>query len=125
MSPSPSLASIKPRPLLAAFTLLLAACGGAASEPVTGGHDMPVPASEKRAELRLRVELAPAQRCEEAFDLELYKNRGVDLIAWDDNAGACAGRIVVIRYLPQRTSEDAILKTARELAKKVERAAAQ
>lgn len=112
-------------PLLAALAALAAACGGAAQEPASPSFDRPVPASEQRAEMRLRIDLAPAQRCEEAFDLALYQNRGIDLIEWDENTGACAGRGVVIRYLPRRTSEDEILKAARGLAQKVERAAAK
>jgi hypothetical protein len=128
-----AMSSIKARtlPLLAALAALVSlvslvgACGGAASEPASPEFDKPVPASEKRAELRLRVDLAPAQACEEAFDLALYKNRGIDLIEWDQNAGACAGRAIVVRYLPQRTSEAEILKSARGLAAKVERAAAK
>jgi hypothetical protein len=117
-----AMSSIKARtlPLLAA--LALSACGGAAAEPASPAFDTPVPAGEERAEMRLRVDLAPAQGCEEAFDLALYKNRGIDLIAWDGNAGACAGREIVVRYLPKRTSEDDILKAARDLAKRVERA---
>lgn len=111
------------RSILAALAVLASACGGSAQEPASAAFDRPVPASEKRAELRLRVDLAPAQGCEEAFDLALYKNRGIDLIEWDANTGACAGRDVVIRYLPQRTTEDEILKAARGLAAKAERAA--
>ena len=108
--------------LAAALAALAAACGGAASELAAPAHDTPVPASEKRAEMRLRVDLAPAQGCEEAFDLALYKNRGIDLIEWDANTGACAGRVIVVRYLPNRTSEDDILKAAAGIAAKVERA---
>ncbi len=125
-----SSSSIKARTLpllavLAVLAVLAPACGGAAPELASPAHDTPVPAGEKRAEMRLRVDLAPAQGCEEAFDLALYKDRGVDLIAWDDNAGACAGRAVVIRYLPGRTSEGEILKAAQGIAKKVEREAAK
>ena len=124
------MSSIKARtlPLLTALAALVAvvslggACGGAASEPASPEFDRLVPASEKRAELRLRVDLAPAQGCEEAFDLALYKNRGIDLIEWDANTGACAGRVIVVRYLPNRTSEDDILKAAAGIAAKVERA---
>jgi len=124
------MSSIKARtlPLLAALAVLpvlpalVTACGGAASELASPGPDTPVPASEKRAEMRLRVDLAPAQGCEEAFDLALYKNRGIDLIEWDANTGACAGRVIVVRYLPNRTSEDDILKAAAGIAAKVERA---
>lgn len=119
--------SIKARtlPLLAALAAFAAACGGVATELAAPAHDTPVPAGEKRAEMRLRVDLAPAQGCEEAFDLALYKDRGIDLIAWDDNAGACAGRSIVIRYLPGRTSEGEIVKAAQGIAKKVEREAAK
>lgn len=114
-------------PALAALAALVtAACGGASgAPPATPAHDQPVPAGEPRAEVRLRVDLAPAQDCEEKFDLALYRDRGVDLIAWDERAGACGGRTVVIRYLPRRIDEARVLAAARARAARVERLAPQ
>lgn len=98
-----------------------AGCGGAdAALRLRGqGHDVPVPENELRAEIHLLVDLVPAQGCEERFDLALYKDRGVDLIAWDERAGACAGRTVTIRYLPRRTSEAKVLAAVHENAARV------
>jgi hypothetical protein len=106
----------------AVFLLLVtpgvAGCGAA---PNLGPmHDEPVPAGEPRAELRLRVELEPAQDCEEAFDLALYRNRAVDLVQWDTRAGACSGRVVKIRYLSRKITSDRLLAAARLLAVKAD-----
>jgi hypothetical protein len=111
------------RPLTLLASLALAACGGAVTEPAMTAHDRPVPAGEPRSELHLRVDLAPAQGCEEAFDLAMYKDLGVDLVQWDTNTGACSGRAVVIRYLPKKTSAERVMGAARALAKKVDPAA--
>ena len=94
--------------LLPVASLLLAA-GCAAS-----GHtpEAPVPASEPRAEVRLRVELVRAQGCEEAFDLALYRTRAVELIAWEPGAGRCTDRTLTIRYLSRQASRDDVLRAA-------------
>ncbi|MCC6557551.1 MAG: hypothetical protein IT372_31755 [Polyangiaceae bacterium] len=104
---------------LALAALGVSACGAAPAAVAGPLHDAPVPASEPRAEVRLRVDLTPAEGCEEAFDLALYRDRGVDLIAWDERAGACAGRVVTIRYLPRRMHEAALLAAVRRLAREV------
>jgi hypothetical protein len=109
------------RPALLLAALWAAGCGAAPAAPAGPRHDMPVPAGEPRAALRLRVDLKAAQGCEEAFDLALYRDRGVDLIAWDGRAGACAARTVTIRYLPRRLGEAQLLAAARRLAVRVER----
>lgn len=107
--------------LTALASLALAGCGGAAGlRPLAPRHDLPVPPGEPRAELRLRVDLPPGAGCEEDFDLALYRDRGVDLIQWDERAGACAGRGVTIRYLTQRTSAAELLGAVRKLAASVE-----
>lgn len=107
--------------LTALAALALAGCGGGAGLPALAPrHDLPVPAEEPRAELRLRVDLPPGAGCEEEFDLALYRDRGVDLIQWDERAGACAGRSVTIRYLTQRTSAAELLGAVRKLAATVE-----
>lgn len=109
----------------ATLALLLAACFaagcGAAPAALTGPqHDVPVPPGEPRADLALRVDLAPAQQCEEQFDLALYEHLGVDLVQWDGRAGTCAARQVTIRYLPRRIGRDELLATVRKLATRVE-----
>lgn len=107
--------------LTALAALALAGCGSASGLPaLTPRHDLPVPADEPRAELRLRVDLHPGAGCEEELDLALYRDRGVDLIQWDERAGACAGRSVTIRYLTQRTSAAELLGAVRKLAATVE-----
>lgn len=83
-------------------------------------HDAPVAADEPRAELKLRVDLAPEQGCEEAFDLAMYKDRGVDLIQWDAAEGSCAGRVIVVRYFPKQLSAEALLEAAKGRASKAE-----
>ena len=106
-------------PLLAAP--LLTGCGAAPRAPsLAPRHDMPVPPGEPRAELRLRVDLAPGAGCEEDLDLALYRDRGVDLIQWDEHTGACAGRTVTIRYLPRRTSAEKILSAVQKLGARAE-----
>ncbi|EYF04741.1 hypothetical protein [Chondromyces apiculatus] len=104
--------------------LLLVGCGGAEGALRGPLHDVPVAAGEPRAELRLKVALRPGPGCEEAFDLALYEDRGVDLIAWDGQTGACHWRAVTIRYLPRRTSEGALLNAVRKLASGVEKTTA-
>lgn len=110
-------------PRLALLMIALGAaigCGGAALTPAVPDHDAPVPAGEPRAEMRLRIDLAPAQKCEEAFDLALYEDRGVDLVQWDGSTGVCTGRIVTIRYLPRKLRAEDLLAAVRVRAAKVE-----
>jgi len=104
-------------------TLVLAAalvgCGPPpqpAQSPIE--HDEPVPASVQRAELRLLLVLPPERDCEETFDLELYRDRGIDLVEWDDAEG-CDGRIIIVRYFPERIDEATLRARIRELATKV------
>ena len=111
-------------PAIALCTALVATaalgCGGSTLTPAMPDHDAPVPAGEPRAEMRLRVDLAPAQRCEESFDLALYQDRGVDLVQWGRSAGSCAGRLVTIRYLPRKLRAEELLAAVRAHAAKVE-----
>ncbi len=104
--------------LILALLWPLAACppAAAATGEVKTARDTPVPDSEPRAELRLKVTLAAAQDCEERFDLQLYQDRSVDLILWDDSSGECEGRRVTIRYLSDKTTADKVLQSAQELA---------
>jgi hypothetical protein len=69
--------------------------------------------------LRLQVDLSRAQDCEEAFDLALYRDRAVEVIAWEGPGGRCDGRTVTIRYLSGKASRDHVLRAAAALAAKV------
>jgi hypothetical protein len=108
---------MRKRPHLPAFlgvlAALLAGCGAHPPEP-----DLPAPPSEPRATLHLRVDLVRGQRCDEAFDLALYQDRGVELIEWD--AGTrCEERAVSIHYLSRRTTPELVLRAAQAAAAKV------
>ncbi len=98
------------------WALLLVGCARAAAAPATPSHDAPVPADEPRAELAVALELAPAPDCEERFDLALYVEPGVELVAWDGRTGRCEDRRATIRYYPRRLDRDALLGRVRELA---------
>jgi hypothetical protein len=106
--------------VVALMGLVLAACEKAAiiGPRSSGDHDRPPPASEPRAELGLELDLAPASDCEERFDLALYQDRRVDLVRWDENHGACAARLVSIRYLSAKLSEAELLTKVKELARR-------
>lgn len=103
-------------------TALLAASLTACAHGAAGalGHDAPLPAGEPRAELSLELDLEQREGCEEAFDLELYKDPGVDLIAWQKPYGECRGRVVSIRYLPRRLSRNALVARVKTLSKRVD-----
>lgn len=104
------------------FLVLLAGwSAGCGTGPVTasrpaGQWDRPVPDSEPRDVLALRLDLQPASDCDEQFDLELYRDRAVDLVTWDERRGACHGRVVSIRYLSQQTSKETLLGKVQQLA---------
>ncbi len=95
-------------------------CAGAAPEPARASDfDRPVPASEPRATASFVVDLEAATDCEERFDLAIYTHRGVELVAWDEATGACAGRAVQIRYLTGKLDEAALRALVKEHAKAV------
>ena len=98
-------------------TLGCAATGPAELGP--GVPDQPVPASEPRAELRLTVDLPAARECEESLDLELYRNRGVELVAWDERHGWCEGRRIVVRYLSRQLTAEQALELVRAHCRRV------
>lgn len=103
-------------PALALASLLGVGCGASQAAPASPvEHDEPVPQSVRRAEVRMRVVLPPSRDCEEAFDLALYRDRGVDLVEWDDEPG-CDGRVIVVRYFPERIDEATLRARIRELA---------
>lgn len=113
-------------------TLLIAAlcaglatgCGAAApTSPPAGPPDAPVPADEPRAELELTVDLAPGSDCEEALDLKLYQDRGIELIEWDEARGDCEGRRLTIRYLSRQRTAEQVLEAVRALVRRASIAA--
>ncbi len=83
--------------------------------------DRPVPADAKRGTLPLSVDLTPSSDCEERFDLAVYTERAVEMIAWDAHRGACADRHVKIQYLTGKLTEERLLGLVREHAKRVEK----
>lgn len=94
--------------------LLLAGCSRTVA-PATPTHDAPVATAEPRAELRLALELAPSPDCEERFDLALYTEPGVELVAWDAHEGRCEARVATVRYYPRQLEREALLARVREL----------
>ncbi len=98
----------------------LALLAGACSPSVTAPPEPPPSASEPRQVLRMEVDLARGQRCEEAFDLALYQDRGIELIEWDQGH-RCEGRIISVRYLPRRTTPANIFRAVQEAGAKVTR----
>src|SRR5688572_17009272 len=108
------------RPWVVAF-VLATGCGGAGPAHAAGSHDEPVPAGEPRGEVVLRVDLEPSSECEERFDLAVYEDARVELVAWDEAHGTCAGRRVRVRYLKGKLDEAGLLALLREHARKVEK----
>ncbi len=102
------------------LTLALAGCSAATPAPTAPSHDIPAPAGEPRAELKLRLSLTQRERCEETFDLELYRERGVEQIAWQEPHGVCHDRVVTVRYLTGRVERGPLMDHIRRLAMKVE-----
>jgi hypothetical protein len=101
---------------IAFAALLLPACGKAACA-APQGPDAPVPDSEPRASLKVRVDLARKGGCDEAFELALYQHRGVDLVTWEGDPGAqakCEGRVGTIRFLPKRITRPALLERVKQ-----------
>jgi hypothetical protein len=97
-------------------------CGAAPRNAVSAGdYDRPVPASEPRKTVGLVLDLLPASDCEERFDLAIYAHRGIELVAWDEDAGACVARRVSIRYLTAKLDEAALMSLVREHAQTVKK----
>ncbi len=84
-------------------------------EPVD--FDRPVDPSLSRSNSHYRVDLVPASDCEERFDLAVYRNRAVELIAWDEAKGACSGRDIIIRYLSGQLSDAQLTALVRQHAR--------
>ena len=104
-----------------ARALAVVAITACSAAPVAAAprHDEPVAASEPRETVKLAVDLPKSASCEEAFDLALYRDRGVDLVEWGGPPTKCAGRTVVIRFLPKRTTRAQVIDRVRKLAASV------
>ena len=103
----------------------LVLCGGCATtQPAQAAADFdrPVPPDVPRNEVRLTVDLEPAQDCEERFDLALYEDRGIDLIKWDAGVGSCVGRTVTVRFLPGSIDRQRVLDKVKGLTRRMEQA---
>ncbi len=98
--------------------MLLGACGGRVGPP--GHPDEPVPATEPRAELTVRVELPATQGCFETFDLAVYADRGIELLAWAPGTRSRCERTLTVRYLPRRLERARVLERLRAHATRVE-----
>jgi hypothetical protein len=112
-----------PLALTLAFAALWATgCGASQSRPQPPSlpPDGPVAPDQPRAQLRLRIDLAATGDCEEAFDLALYANRGIELVEWAPATRDCHGRVITIRFLSQRLSAEQVLAAVRRLTATVQ-----
>ena len=112
--------SARPRAALVAAIAWFAGCAGVTPAAEAGTFDVPVPADEPRATVVLALELRASQDCEEAFDLAMYGDEGIELIEWDDHAGRCKDRKARVRFLSRRTSGERVLEQAAKFAAKAE-----
>jgi hypothetical protein len=93
-----------------------AAILGYRSRVVVGTFDEPVPTSLARSALVLEVDLAARVDCDEVFDLALYRELGVELVAWDPSARSCGARRLTVKYLPSRIRRATLLERIERLA---------
>lgn len=109
---------LRTRTIRALFPFLVATITACSAAPVAAAprHDDPIPASEPREVVKLKLDLPKSASCEEAFDLALYADRGVDLVEWSGPPTKCAGRTVTIRFLPKRTTRAQVIDRVRKLA---------
>jgi hypothetical protein len=104
------------------LAVTLCACGQRPSAR-SPSWDTPVPAAEPRAKILVELELEPVSDCDERFDLALYEERGVELLAWDARGRQdqrCSERRVTIRYVPGRVTRDALLARIHKLSRRME-----
>jgi hypothetical protein len=95
----------------------VALAGCARPEARAPTWDTPIPMAEKRATVRVLVDLEPLSNCDERFDLAMYEERGVELIAWDPETRGCQGRRATVRFVPGRIAREAVLERIRKLSK--------
>lgn len=111
---------LRPR-LIFASLVLHAGCGGELPPVAASGHDVPVAASEPRARVRVVLALLPRIGCDEAFDLALYENRGVELVTWESPPsavppGSCRELRATVRYLPRHITRAELVRRVQQLS---------
>lgn len=106
------------RRLMIAALAFTVGCGGELPPAETGGHDVPAAASEPRAQVRVLLALAPRIGCDEAFDLALYENRGVELVTWESpkSGGSCRELRATVRYLPRHITRAELVRRVQQLS---------
>ncbi|MSP24450.1 MAG: hypothetical protein EXR75_04665 [Myxococcales bacterium] len=109
----------EPTLFCAAVLFALSGCAARASGgPAVLGRDRPVGAEVFRAELAMVLDLEPEARCEESFDLRIYRDPRVELVRWDEQRGECAGRAVTIRYYAERLPSAELVLVVGKLVRK-------
>ena len=114
---------MRPRFIFEACLVFLCACGG-------GIHaaDAPVAANEPRETTLVLIDLKKTATCTEAFDLAVYENRNIEMIAWKDDEGSphtstsapdCEHRIAEVRFLSRHISKADVLSLLRSHATRV------
>lgn len=83
-------------------------------------HDAQVPATEPRAEIVVTVDLPARRDCEEAFDLALYRDLGIELVEWDPAESGCTRRRARVRYLSAKITREGVVSRIRSLSTKTE-----
>ncbi len=89
----------------------------ASGAPAVPGRDRPVPSDVPRAELELIVDLEPEARCEESFDLGLYRDARIELVSWDDKLRTCSGRGITVRYYASKLRSEEVIALVAKLAR--------
>lgn len=107
--------------VMIAALVFCAGCGGELPPVAASGHDVPVAASEPRAQVRVVLALVPRIGCDEAFDLALYENRGVELVTWESAPsplppGSCRELRATGRYLPKHVTRAELVRRVQQLS---------
>lgn len=101
----------------------LGACGAG-----TPAADVPVAQNEPRETARVLIDLPKTASCTEQFDLAVYENRSIEMIAWKDDEGGdrasesspdCEHRIAEVRFLSRHISKSDVLSLLRSHATRV------
>jgi hypothetical protein len=95
---------------------LSAAVVGYRARLVSPTHDEAASADLPRSALVLDVALTARVACDEVFDLALYRELGVELVAWDPATRSCGARRVTVKYLPSRIRRATLLERIERLA---------
>jgi hypothetical protein len=99
-------------------TVALACRPSAFPEAQTGARDVPPLTTAPRATLSVEVDLASSSACAQDFDVAVYKNTAVVMVAWQ-NASGCSARRAKVEYLSGQIQEAAVLDLLKKNAKRV------